>query len=150
MVINMEIIKPSAVTADFLNAGQGIPLFICSEAPRVKRKLEEANYKTVGVNSPLSKALLKYPAGDRVGHIESELKDLFNYHVPILITDFEMLFDPRYEIDVIKFFCEKARIINVAVKWPGKYADGQLIYAEPECADYHKYNCNSYQIRIVQ
>ena len=72
MVINVELIKPSAVAADFLNAGQGIPLFICSEALRVRRKLEEANYKTIGVNSLLSKALLKYPAENRAGYIESE------------------------------------------------------------------------------
>lgn len=147
----MEIIKPSALTLEFLNSGpNGIPLFICTDAPRTKRKLDEAGFNVVRINTLLAKSLLNYPVKDRPKHIESELKELLNYHVPILITDFEMLFDPRYEIDVIKFFCEKARIINVAVKWPGKCADGQLIYAEPECADYHKYNCDSYQIRIVQ
>ena len=56
---------------------------------------------------------------------------------PVLITDFEMLFDPRYEIDVIKLFCDKARITNVAVKWPGKYTNSKLTYAEPGDNKWH-------------
>lgn len=49
-----------------------------------------------------------------------------------MITDFEMLFDPRYKIDVIKLFCEKARLINVAVKWPGTFTGSKLIYTKHE------------------
>ncbi len=37
-----------------------------------------------------------------------------------------MLFDPRYEIDVIKLFCDKARITNVVVKWPGTFINGKV------------------------
>lgn len=147
----MEILKPSALTADFLNTGQnGIPLFICTDVQRARKKLEEASYKTVSVNALLSKALIEYSASERPKHIEAELKKILSYHVPILITDFEMLFDPRYEIDVIKLFCEKARVINVAVKWPGKFTGTKLTYAEPEYKDYHEFNCSLYQIRIVQ
>lgn len=147
----MEIIKPSALTAEFLNLGQnGIPLFICTDAPRVRKKLDDAGYEMVSINRILSKALLEFLPDERPKHVEAEFRKLLNYHVPILITDFEMLFDPRYEIDVIRLFCEKARIVNVAIIWPGKFANGNLTYADPECEDYHEYNCDSYQIRIVQ
>ena len=82
--------------------------------------------------------------------VERCFKNLFTGKDNIYIKDFEMLFDPRYEIDVLKLFCDKARITNVAVKWPGKYINGKLTYADPGAPDYHEYDCNAYQIRIVQ
>ena len=147
----MDILKPSTLTLEFLNTGQsGIPLIICSDAPRVRKRIENAGYQEVQINKELSKRLLDIPKEDRPKRVEKTLKGILNYHVPIFVTDFEMLFDPRYEIDVIRFFCEKARIINVAIKWPGQFADSKLTYASPGDPDYHEYDCNAYQIRIVQ
>ena len=147
----MDILKPSALTAEFLNTGQsGLPLIICTDVPRVKKRIESAGYQKVQINQELSKRLLEQPKEERPKLVEKTLKCMLNDHVPIYVTNFEMLFDPRYEIDVLKFFCEKARIINVAVKWPGQFNNGKLIYASPEDPDYHEYNCNAYQLRIVQ
>lgn len=147
----MDTLKPSALTTELLNTGQsGVPLVICSEAPRVRKRIESAGYQEVKINKELSKRLLDIPKEDRPKRVEKTLKGMLNYHVPIFVTDFEMLFDPRYEIDALRFFCEKARIINVAIKWPGQFTDGKLTYATPEDPDYHEFDCNAYQIRIVQ
>ena len=147
----MDTLKPSALTTELLNTEQsGVPLVICSEAPRVRKRIESAGYQEVKINKELSKRLLDIPKEDRPKRVEKALKGMLNYHVPIFVTDFEMLFDPRYEIDVLRFFCEKARIINVAIKWPGQFTDGKLTYATPEDPDYHEFDCNAYQIRIVQ
>ena len=143
-------IRPADLTKKTLFYMDRMPLIICTDSPRIYRKLQDADYTKVSINAELSKALLSYKPEYRPSVIETELKKLLPYHVPILIKDFEMLFDPRYEIDVLKFFCEKARIINVAVKWPGKFVEGKLTYSEPKFPDYHEYNCNSYQIRVVQ
>ena len=48
------------------------PVIYLFGSAKSQTKLEEANYKTIGVNSLLSKALLKYPAENRAGYIESE------------------------------------------------------------------------------
>ena len=147
----MDVIKSSSITQEYLNTGQqGIPLIICTDSSRVYKRLESAKYKEFQLNTQVSKALLDYSQGERPTKVEAVFKKTLNTDSPILITDFEMLFDPRYEIDVIKLFCDKARITNVAVKWPGKYINGKLTYAEPEDPDYHEYDCNAYQIRIVQ
>ena len=147
----MDILKPSALTTEILNTGQsGIPLVICTNAQRVKKRISDAGYQEVHINQELAKRLLDFPMEDRPKRVEKTLKGILNYHVPIFVTDFEMLFDPRYEIDVLRFFCEKARIINVAIKWPGQFTDGKLTYATPEDPDYHEFDCNAYQIRIVQ
>ncbi len=147
----MDLIKPSAVTSELLsNSQSNKPLIICTDAPRVQKKILEAGYQDVRINAALAKALLEYEQADRPKCVEKELKKLLDYHISIFIINFEMLFDPRYEIDVLKVFCEKARNIGVAVKWPGKYNDGKLTYMQPEDPDYHEFDCNSYQIRIVQ
>lgn len=147
----MNTLKPSALTSEILNTGQsGVPFVICTDVPRVKRQLDSAGYREVRINQELSKRLMDFPKDERPKQLEETLKSMLNYHVPIYITNFEMLFDPRYEIDILKFFCEKARIINVAIKWPGYYANEQLTYASPEDQDYHEFDCNAYQIRIVQ
>ncbi len=147
----MEVLKPSAITTELLTTGMnGVPLIVCSDASRVKKKLAEAEYQEIKINKDLAKKLLAYPQKERLKHVEESFKTLLNYQKPLYITDFEILFDPRYEIDVIKLFCEKARIINLAVKWPGTLTNGKLIYADPGAPDYHEYDFHAYQIRIVQ
>ena len=147
----MVILKPSALTAELLTTGQsGMPLVICTDVPRVKKRIQDAGYQEVQINKELSKRLLEIPKDDRPKLVEKTLKSMLNYHVSIYIIGFEILFDPRYEIDVLKFFCEKARIINVAVKWPGRFSNGKLTYASYGDPDYHEYDCNAYQIQIVQ
>ena len=146
----MDVIKPSSITQEFLNSSQqGFPLMICTDSERVYKRLKSVNYKVIQLNVPVSKALLEYPSDERPTRVEMVFKKTLNTDSSVLITDFEMLFDPRYEIDVIKLFCDKARITNVAVKWPGKFTNGKLTYAEPGDPDYHEYGCDTYQGYIV-
>lgn len=147
----MVVLKSSALSKEYLNTGQcGVPLIICTDAPRVYKKVLDAGYQTIRVNVALSKQLLAFNQDDRPIVVEGLLSNMLNSIGPIYITDFEMLFDPRYAFDVIKLFCEKARIVSIAVKWPGIFTGSHLLYSEPGDADYHKYDCNNYQIRIVQ
>ena len=147
----MEILKASALTREYLNSDQnGIPVIICTDAGRVIKRIEEAGYQSISVNVRLSKALLSFPPDERPQRVESCFRMVLETHSMLFIKDFEMLFDPRYEIDVIKLFCNKARTTNVAVKWPGSYINGKLTYAHSGDPDYHEYNCNAYQMRIVQ
>ena len=147
----MVVCKSSELTTEYLlNDQNNTPLIICTDAPRVRKKIDSAGYKEVQISRDLSKRLLEYSKSERPLLVESLLKNMLDYHDPILITRFEMMFDPRYEIDLIKVFCEKARTINVAVKWPGQLVDNKLIYANIGDPDYHEYECNSYQIRVVK
>lgn len=150
LVKAMLEIQPVSVTADLLSAPGGMPLIICSASPRLQKRVDAAGYKTIRVNVPLSKALLSFPKEDRPRHVEEELQKILDGSEPILLTDFEMLFDPHYEIDILKIFCERARAVNLAVRWPGGYTPSKLTYAAPEDLDYHEYNCLKYQIRVVR
>lgn len=147
----MEILKPSELTSEVLKTRHsGMPFIICTNSSRVLKKICDAGFKEVQINQELSKRLLNISKEERLKSVENTLKDMFDYREPIFVSGFEMLFDPRYEIDVLKFFCERARIINVAIKWPGHFMAGKLIYAKPGDPDYHEFESKAYQIRIVQ
>ena len=73
----MDTLKPSALTTELLNTGQsGVPLVICSEAPRVRKRIESAGYQEVKINKELSKRLLDIPKEDRPKLVEKALKGI--------------------------------------------------------------------------
>ena len=150
LVMTMLDIRPVSVTEDLLRSPGGLPLILCSSSSRLQRKLESTGYKKLSINPLLSKALLGFPADERPDHVEEELRKVLNVSSPVLIEDFEMLFDPRYQIDVLKLFCEKARFVPIAVRWPGDSTPTKLTYASPEDPDYQEFNCDKYQIRVVR
>lgn len=146
----MEIIKASEISLSFLSSDfQGVPVFICTSARRVEKKLSETGIPVLSVNRQLSKLLLEYSSGERANRVERITKDILSNKSTVIVKDFEMLFDPRYPIDVVRLFCEKARSANVIIKWPGQYKSGTLSYAEPGQPDYHEYDCNAYMLRII-
>jgi hypothetical protein len=67
----------------------------------------------------------------------------------VYLTDFEMLFDPRYSIDVMRLFCEISRYSKLIVKWCGNYDGECLTYAEPGYSDYARYKVGDYEIACV-
>ena len=143
-------IHPAAVTTDLLLSPGGLPLIICAALPRLQKKLEAAGYQTVHINIELSKRLLSFAPDERPARVEGELRKILNGPDPMFLTDFEMLFDPRYEIDILKIFCERARFAAIAVRWPGRSTSDKLTYAGPEAPDHHEYDCSKYQIRLVK
>ena len=148
--MTMLDIRPVSVTEDLLRSPGGLPLILCASSSRLQRKLESVGFKKLSINPLLSKALLGFPADERPDHVEEELRKILSVSSPVLIEDFEMLFDPRYQIDVLKLFCERARFVSIAVRWPGDSTPTKLTYASPEDPDYQEFNCDKYQIRVVR
>jgi hypothetical protein len=68
---------------------------------------------------------------------------------PVYLTDYEMLFDPRYEIDVLRLFVELARRNKLIVKWCGQASEKTISYAEPGYSDYKQYKISDYDVAIV-
>lgn len=146
----MVEIKAAALTDEILDSPAGMPLIICSNAPRVLRKITQHGYQQLQLNEELSKVLISFPAKERPSQIEAAIKALIPTQRMLLISEFEMLFDPRYKIDVLKLFCERAKSSRIAVIWPGTFEDGKLSYAQPDDPDYNLFYGDNYQIRIVR
>lgn len=150
--IDMKYINASALTADMLKRQPiGIPIIMCSSAPRVMRKLKEVEYTELSLNKDLAAAMLKYQQEERNAHVVSEFQCIINStKQPILLVDYEMLFDPRYKLDVLKVFCEAAKLTRIAVKWCGTIVDDKLEYSEPQYPDYHIFDLSQYTVICVK
>lgn len=148
----MNYIKPSAITTDMLiHKPNGIPIVLCSPAPRAVKKLTETGYFDLNLNEKLSENLLVYQKEDRPKRVADALRGfLSGLSHPTLISNFEMLFDPRYKLDVLKVFCEAALTQNIAIRWCGVSAEASLSYSEPQYPDYHKYEIERYTLICVK
>ena len=147
----MITIKAAEITKDVLEDNDfGMPIIIYTITPRIRRMLGQIKFKQLSVNVLLAKALLKIQPEERPMQVEAILNRLSDWAEPLIIMDFEMLFDPRYNIDVLRFLCEKARKTKVVAIWPGKLQENKLSYVESTDPDYHEYDCSTYQVCIVQ
>lgn len=83
-----------------------------------------------------------------------KLEQIFNtvldrYPDGITIKDIDVLFNPEYQVDVLKILIAARKRKRFSVIWPGRYEDGKLIYAEEECTDYKVYEIANYDITCV-
>lgn len=126
------------------------PIILCSFPNRVAKLMEGGQYVPMNLNIKLAEALLKIPQSQRSQKANEELmKIISQYHEPTLLEDYEILFDPRYDIDAIKVFTEISRRQKVVVKWCGRINGNSLEYATPEYSDYHSFRIQDYDITCV-
>lgn len=66
-----------------------------------------------------------------------------------IIKDFDVMFHPDYQIDVIKTMENAYRKRQFSLIWPGRYEDGKLYYAEEGYKDYKIFEISNYDITVV-
>jgi hypothetical protein len=142
------VVKISAFTKEIL-AKTNIPVVFCSLSPATERLLNEGNHRKVSLNLPLAQALTAQNENSRLLHVADEVLKIVPTGAPVYLTDFEVLFDPRYQLDVLRLFCDISRKVKLAVQWPGTFESNTLYYAEPEYPDYHAFDIQSYDILCV-
>lgn len=64
-----------------------------------------------------------------------------------IIKDFDVMFNPEYDIDVLKTIIDTRKQIELI--WPGSYEDEKLIYSEKELIDYKVFNLSEYDITCI-
>ena len=84
-----------------------------------------------------------------------KLEQIFNkvldrYPDGVTIKDIDVMFNPEYQVDVLKILIEARKRKKYSVIWPGRFEDGKLIYAEEEYPDYKVYEIASYDITCVR
>ena len=144
----MGSINSRTLTANKL-LGLRSPILLCINRPDFDKAISDAGFHEMGLNLPLAKELSGKTEKEISASIMSAIVGLLPKGAKIYLTDYEMLFDPRYELDVIKLFCEISRHNKLIVQWCGGFNENYLIYAEPEYDDYAKYKISDYQIACV-
>ena len=84
-----------------------------------------------------------------------KLEQIFNtvldrYPDGVTIKDIDVMFNPEYQVDVLKILIAARKRKRYSVIWPGRYEDGKLIYAEEGCPDYKVYEIANYDITCVR
>jgi hypothetical protein len=105
--------------------------------------------KTISLNSLLARELYKKECEWKYTDITTIFINLMPVSTPVYLTDYEMLFDPRYKLDVMRLFCEASRHNKLIVKWCGNFDNDTLTYAQPGYDDYSKYKISDYKITCV-
>ena len=124
------------------------PIIFCIDKTKISKYIK--GYTFLSLNEILAKRLLPYAQDKRKLFVIDELNRIVHsIEGPLLIEDFEILFDPDYQIDVLKTFILLNREKKIAVLWPGKFEKGKLKFAKPEYKDYKSYNINDYDMTCI-
>lgn len=144
-----SVIKGSQLNKELLSK-MSIPIVISSISQRIKEIVADSGYQELSLNSLLAEELTKTSVDIRPQLVSDEvIKILSSVKAPIYLTDYEMLFDPRYDIDVLKLFYEISRRKKIVVKWSGTWNNEYLEYSTSEYMDYHSYIINDYDITCI-
>lgn len=110
----------------------------------------EINEKATSINKDLAFELSKYRLQRRAIYLEQCLnKVLSKLEEHPTIKDFDVLFNPSYEIDVIKLLSSAYRKKAFSVVWCGKFANGKLQYSENGFDDYKIFDIDAYDITYI-
>lgn len=102
------------------------------------------------VNKVLAERLLKCKPNRRsmkLSQIFNEVLDM--YPDGVTIKDIDVMFNPDYQVDVLRILSEARKRKEYSVIWPGRCEDGKLIYGEEGYADYKVFTIDDYDITCV-
>lgn len=126
------------------------PIILCNQKSIDEQIIIDAGYQRYSLNHLLAKELVLLSATEGTVMIRESVLALIPRHTSIYLVDYEMLFDPRYEIDVLKLFYEISRRQKLIVKWCGRLVQQMLIYSEPGYPEYKQYSIAEYAITCVR
>jgi septum formation topological specificity factor MinE len=126
-----------------------LPILLCDPKSFNEDEILGSGYQRYSLNLPLAEELVKKSDADRVASVRETVLALIPRHSPVYLTDYEMLFDSRYSLDVLKLFIEISRRQKLAVRWCGKLTGKTLFYSEPDHPDYKRYSVADYDITCI-
>ena len=104
----------------------------------------------VSVNKPLAEELLRIKPDHRTIQLEKSFLRVLN-SLPELptISGMDVMFNPAYEVDVMKVLISAYKQKPFSLLWPGRYENGKLIYSAEEYPDYAVFEVSDYDIVCV-
>ena len=132
------------------NKNNNKAIIICTNYRNVENVFKDFNEISLGIN--LADKLIRYPRENRNHIILEELDNLLlkSKHKEIIVKDIDILFNPEYKFDVIKYFTNIARVKKIVVVWNGVITNEYLQYSENSYMDYKRYLIKNYDIICVK
>ena len=83
----------------------------------------------------------------KLGQIFNTVLD--QYPEGVVIKDIDVMFNPKYQVDVLKILSEARKRKRYSVVWPGRCEEGKLIYGEEGYPDYKVFEIENYDVTCV-
>lgn len=111
---------------------------------------EELEKNAVALNVSIAEKLINAKPSRRSFRLPSII-DAIIAELPenSTIKDFDVLFNPDYQIDVLQLLIAACRKKEFAILWPGTYSDGKLMYAETGYSDFKIYDLDKYDVTCI-
>lgn len=125
-------------------------IVLCGNYNSIKRAFN--GFKIISLGAMLSDKLIRYPIERRNSILIKEMDNILlnNNDKKLFIKDIDILFNPDYKLDVLKYFYGLARVKKVVIEWNGIIANSYLQYSEVGYLDYKRYSINKYDIICVK
>lgn len=104
----------------------------------------------ISINTLLTKKLAAVPPKLRTMRLEQHFNEVLNT-LPdeVVIKDFDVMFNPEYQVDLIRIMVVTCKRKPFSIIWPGKYENGKLYYAEEGYQDYTVFNIEDYDVTCI-
>lgn len=104
----------------------------------------------VSLNVDLAKRLAAIKPNRRTMRMEQCFRQVVG-SLPdnVVVKDFDVLFNPDYEVDVLRIMSSLAKSKPYRILWPGKCDGQRLIYAEEGYRDYKVFEIDKYDVTCV-
>ena len=104
----------------------------------------------IHVNIPMAEMLLAVDEKRRAKSLEQcLLKIVRQKSANVVLTDFDVMFNPAYNVDVLKILISVCKVSPFCVLWPGTFEHGKLLYADESSPDHHVFQIKNYDITCV-
>ncbi|MCB2286903.1 BREX-3 system P-loop-containing protein BrxF [Clostridium algidicarnis] len=125
-------------------------IILCTDYKRFGNKFKGFSEISLGIT--LADKLMRHPIEKRSEILLREMDKLLlkSSHKGILVEDIDILFNPEYQFDVLKYFTNVARVKNIVVVWSGIITNDYLQYSEDGYLDYKRYLIKNYDIICVK
>ncbi len=127
-------------------------IVICMKYDEFLKHKEIKDLSIINLGLDLSLVLKEHPVESRNSKVIDELNNIFarvqTEH--ILVKNLDMLFNPEYKLNILKYFIDLSRNKLIFLEWPGKFKNRELEYSEINYSDYQKYNIDNYKIALIK
>ena len=106
--------------------------------------------EAISINLLLAEKLVKFQSNRRTMRLEQCFNQVLDtLHNGVLIKDFDVMFNPVYQVDLLRIMVVACKIKPFSIIWPGKCEDGKLFYAEEGYPDYKVFNIEDYDCTCI-
>ena len=104
----------------------------------------------VSLNVDLAKRLAAIKPNRRTMRMEQCFRQVVE-SLPddVVVKDFDVLFNPDYEVDILRIMSSLAKSKPYRILWPGKCDGQRLFYAEEGYRDYKVFEIDKYDVTCV-